>query len=44
MKLFASGVLNVFFDNLDDVLAIKERYRDPATAEPSAQLDTNSRM
>ena len=41
---FDPGVLDVFFDNLDDVLAIKERYRDPATAEPSAQLDAKSRV
>jgi putative two-component system response regulator len=41
---FDPGVLDVFFDNLADVLAIKERYRDPATAESSAQLDANSRM
>jgi putative two-component system response regulator len=34
---FDPGVLDVFFENLDDVLAIKERYRDRETSEPSVQ-------
>jgi putative two-component system response regulator len=34
---FDPGVLDVFFENLDVVLAIKERYRDPETSEPSVQ-------
>jgi len=34
---FDPGVLAVFFDNLDAVLAIKERYREPAAAEPPTQ-------
>jgi putative two-component system response regulator len=34
---FDPGVLDVFFENLDAVLAIKERYRDPETLEPSVQ-------